>query len=139
MLLPDTLPITAWDDADAILLRAGLPGQGRVTWPGCQSRCGRCWPGSDGRSPGFDDRQLRLAATLGGARPNRRRPDPGCATALQAILDAMGKKTWPEDTRTGAQRRHDVLAEACRRLVGDALEQLLQLGGRYASVSQDAA
>ena len=33
------------------------------------------------------------------------------------MLDALGKKAGPEDTRTAAQRRHDALEDACRRLV----------------------
>ena len=42
---------------------------------------------------------------------------PGCAAALAAVLEALGRKAGPEDTRTGAQRRHDALEEACRRLI----------------------
>ena len=43
---------------------------------------------------------------------------PGCTAALSAVLEALGKKAGPEDVRTAAQRRHDALEEACRRLVG---------------------
>ena len=31
---------------------------------------------------------------------------------LQAVLDALGKKNGPDDTRTHAQRQHDALEEA---------------------------
>src|SRR5262249_23907504 len=41
----------------------------------------------------------------------------GCAAALAAVLEALGKKAGPEDRRTGAQRQHDALEEACRRLI----------------------
>ena len=41
----------------------------------------------------------------------------GSMTALAAVLDALGKKAGPQDIRTAAQRRHDALAEACRRLI----------------------
>jgi len=41
---------------------------------------------------------------------------PRCAGALAAVLDSLGKKAGPEDTRTQGQRRHDALQEACRRL-----------------------
>ena len=34
------------------------------------------------------------------------------------VLDALGQKVGPEDTRTAAQRRHDAVEEACRRLIG---------------------
>jgi hypothetical protein len=30
------------------------------------------------------------------------------------MLDALGKKAGPEDTRTASQRHHDALEEACR-------------------------
>ena len=33
------------------------------------------------------------------------------------VLDALGQKAGPEDTRTAAQRRHDAVEEACRRLI----------------------
>jgi hypothetical protein len=38
---------------------------------------------------------------------------PECAAALTAMLDALGKKAGPEDTRTTSQRHHDALEEAC--------------------------
>src|SRR5262249_10662336 len=41
----------------------------------------------------------------------------GCAAALSAVLDSLGKKAGPEDGRTAVQRRHDALEEACRRLI----------------------
>ena len=37
-----------------------------------------------------------------------------CAAALTAMLDALGKKAGPEDTRTTSQRHHDALEEAWR-------------------------
>ena len=37
------------------------------------------------------------------------------------VLDALGQKAGPEDTRTAAQRRHDAIEEACRRLIGGQL------------------
>ncbi len=42
---------------------------------------------------------------------------PQCTAALGAVLDALGKKTGPEDTRTVWQRRHDAVEEMCRRLI----------------------
>ncbi len=42
---------------------------------------------------------------------------PQCTAALLAVLDALGKKTGPEDTRTVWQRRHDAVEEMCRRLI----------------------
>ena len=37
------------------------------------------------------------------------------------MLDALGKKAGPEDTRTAAQRRHDALEDACRRLIATGM------------------
>jgi hypothetical protein len=42
---------------------------------------------------------------------------PACAAAVSAVLEALGARAGPEDTRTKGQRDHDALAEACRRLV----------------------
>jgi len=42
---------------------------------------------------------------------------PATAAALQAVLDTLGAKAGPEDTRTREQRFHDALDEACRRLI----------------------
>ena len=42
---------------------------------------------------------------------------PQCTAALSAVLDALGKRTGPEDLRSPRQRRHDALEEACRRLI----------------------
>src|SRR6185437_6364561 len=43
---------------------------------------------------------------------------PACAAALSAVLESLGKKAGPEDTRTPVQRHHDALEEACGRLTG---------------------
>jgi hypothetical protein len=36
---------------------------------------------------------------------------------VSAVLEALGKRAGPEDTRSAFQRRHDALEEACRRLI----------------------
>jgi hypothetical protein len=59
---------------------------------------------------------VRLGLTFGGAGVLDGDLTPACAAALQAVLEALGKKAGPEDVRTAAQRRHDALEEACRRL-----------------------
>jgi hypothetical protein len=33
------------------------------------------------------------------------------------VLDALGGRAGPEDTRSRAQRDHDALVEGCRRLI----------------------
>jgi Domain of unknown function (DUF222)/HNH endonuclease len=62
-------------------------------------------------------RSLELGVTFGGAGRLAGDLTPGCSAAVAAVLEALGKRAGPEDTRTAGQRRHDALAEACRRLV----------------------
>jgi hypothetical protein len=73
-------------------------------------------PDDDG--DGFADRSLWLDKTLAGAGRLAGDLTPACTAALSAVLDALGGKTGPEDTRTATQRRHDALEEACQRLIG---------------------
>jgi hypothetical protein len=49
--------------------------------------------------------------------PPRGRCRAACTAALTVVLDALGQKAGPEDTRTAVQRRHDALEEACQRLI----------------------
>ena len=56
------------------------------------------------------------------------------------MLDTLGKKAGPEDTRTPDQRHHDALEDACRRLIAArALEQSLQFSDRHVDITQNAA
>jgi len=114
----DLLPDSARGDADVILLRAAAAGAGLgdLARLAEQIRAMLAQPDSD-RPPGFDERQVRLATTLGGVGKLDGDLTPQCAAALGAVLDALGKKHGPEDVRTAGQRRHDALAEACRRLL----------------------
>jgi hypothetical protein len=114
----DLLPESACADADAILLRAAAGGAGLDDLARLveQMRAMLAQPDA-GPGDGFDDRQVRLATTLGGAGRLDGDLTPQCAAALSAVLDALGKKAGPEDLRTAGQRRHDALAEACRRLI----------------------
>src|SRR5499427_1683691 len=90
---------------------AGLGGLAREMYERCQQ------DGSGDVDDGFDDRYLRLGITFRGAGRAEGDLTPGCAAALAAVLQALGKRAGPEDTRTSAQRRHDALEEACRRLI----------------------
>ena len=76
--------------------------------------------GPDRDSGGFEDRWVRLEETFRGAGSLNGELTPRCQAALRAVLDALGKKAGPEDTRSRAQRDHDALEEACRRLLGSA-------------------
>ncbi len=116
----DRLPEDRRADADEILAGAarggadlaGLAGLAREMYERC------CGDGSaDPEDDGFADRWFRLGITFRGAGRAEGDLTPGCAAALAAVLEALGKKAGPEDARTGAQRRHDALEEACRRLI----------------------
>ncbi len=71
----------------------------------------------DDPDDGFDERYLKLATTIDDAGRVTGNLTPECATALQAVLEALGKKAGPEDLRTEAQRRHDALQEASELLI----------------------
>jgi hypothetical protein len=114
-LLPDEYRT----DADVILLGAAAGGADLGGLAGLaeeiRNRC--AGPDADGGDDGFADRGLRLGTTFCGAGKLDGDLTPGCAAALGAVLESLGKKAGPEDTRTKRQRHHDALEEACRRLV----------------------
>ncbi len=60
---------------------------------------------------GFDDRYVSVGTTFGGAACIRGNLTPECSAAVQAVLEALGKKQGREDTRTEAQRFHDALQQ----------------------------
>ena len=72
----------------------------------------------DGDDDGFDDRYVQAGTTFGGAGVIRGNLTPECAAAVQAVLEALGKKAGPEDTRTEGQRFHDALQQGCELLIG---------------------
>ena len=114
----DLLPEASRAAADEILLAAADGGAALADLAAlAQEMRRRCAaPNTDGED-GFDDRGLDLGVTFGGAGRVTGDLTPGCTAALSAVLEALGKKAGPEDVRTAAQRRHDALEEACRRLV----------------------
>ena len=114
----DQLPEDCRADADVILLAAARGGADLDGLAELAEEIRRRTARPD-RDPadGFEDRALRLATTLGGAGRLNADLTPRAAAALQAVLDSLGKKAGPEDTRSPVQRRHDALEEACRRLL----------------------
>jgi Domain of unknown function (DUF222)/HNH endonuclease len=66
---------------------------------------------------GFDDRYLAVGTTFGGAAVIRGNLTPECGAAVQAVLEALGKKHGPQDTRTDGQRFHDALQLGCELLI----------------------
>ena len=116
------LPEDGRDDADEILLAAAaggavLPDLAALAEE-LRRRTAAPDPGGPDGDDGFDERRVRLGLTFGGAGVLDGELTPACAAALQAVLEALGKKAGPEDVRTAPQRRHDALEEACRRLTG---------------------
>jgi hypothetical protein len=78
----------------------------------------QCSAADDDGDDGFSDRSLHLDTTFDGAGKLDGDLTPQCAAAVQAVLDALGKRRGPEDVRTKGQRLHDALEDACRRLIG---------------------
>ena len=115
----DRLPANMREDADQILAGAAAGGAELADLAGLaqlmyeRSRQDR----PDGDDDGFDDRRLLLDLTFGGAARLTGDLTPGCAAAVSAVLEALGKPAGPEDLRTVTQRHHDALEEACRRLI----------------------
>jgi hypothetical protein len=71
----------------------------------------------DGGDDTFDDRYVQVGTTFEGAGVVRGNLTPECAAAVHAVLEALGKKAGPEDTRTEGQRFHDALQAGCQLLI----------------------
>jgi hypothetical protein len=115
----ERLPGDLRDDADHILAGAAAAGAELADLAGLaeqiyQRARQHCPDGDDDR---FDDRGVGLDITFRGAGRLNGDLTPGCAAAVSAVLEALGKRAGPEDTRSAFQRRHDALEEACRRLI----------------------
>jgi hypothetical protein len=72
-------------------------------------------PDDEGRR--FGGRELFLDTYYRGHGSLRADLTPAAAAAVQAVLDVLGRRAGPEDTRSKTQRDHDALEEACRRLI----------------------
>jgi Domain of unknown function (DUF222)/HNH endonuclease len=118
----DKLPGDVRDEADEFLLGAAVSGMelrdlGKLA-EAIQRQCAA--PDTDGDDEDFAGRSVRLDTTFDGAGKLDGNLTPQCTAAVQAVLDALGKRRGPEDDRTQEQRLHDALEEACRRLIGSA-------------------
>jgi hypothetical protein len=116
----DRLPGNMRENADAILAAAAAGGAELTDLAGLAQQMyerSRMDRPDDGGEDGFDDRRLLLDLTFAGAGRLTGDLTPGCAAAVAAVLEALGKPVGPEDLRTATQRRHDALEEACRRLI----------------------
>ena len=118
----DKLPEDLRDDADGILLAAVLGGADQHDLARlAREMLDRAQTSPDSGDDGFEERALWLGTTFGGAGRLRADLTPACSAALTVVLEALGQKAGPEDTRTAAQRRHDAIEEACRRLISGQL------------------
>jgi hypothetical protein len=110
-------------DADQILLSAAAGGADLADLSGlAEEMYRRSAPADcDGPDDGFGDRNLTLDVHYRGAGKLFGDLTPECAAAVTAVLESLGKRAGPEDDRSAAQRRHDALEEACRRLAGSGM------------------
>jgi hypothetical protein len=117
--LTDKLPEHARSKADRILLSAAGTGAELADLFALAEEIRRqlADPDADDGDDGFEDRKLQLRTTLDGAGRLDGDLTAGCATALQAVLDSLGKKAGPEDKRSLPQRHHDAIEEAMRLLI----------------------
>jgi hypothetical protein len=74
-------------------------------------------PDPDDPDDGFEDRYLKLGTTFDHAGRLNGDLTPECTAAVQAVLDALGKKDGAQDERTEGQRCHDALQLACELLL----------------------
>ncbi len=115
------LPADMRDETDRILLDAAAAGASLddlATIAACAiEKWRQQQPDPDGPDDGFDDRYVQAGTTFGGAGIIRGNLTPECASAVRAVLEALGKKAGPEDDRTEGKRFHDALQLACELLL----------------------
>jgi uncharacterized protein DUF222 len=120
----DKLPEQCRDAADEILLAAAAAGMGlRDLAELAGQMYERSRPDLPDEDParGFEDRGVRLETTFQGAGVMSGDLTPECVAIVGAVLDALSAPAGAEDTRTHAQRYHDALGEAMRRLAASDL------------------
>ncbi len=115
----DKLPEDCRLAADAILLTAVRAGMDLRELAGLAEEIyerSRSDSPDEDRDGTFEDRTVRLDTTFQGAGVLSGDLTPECAAVVTAVLDALSAPAGAEDTRTHAQRCHDALQEAMRRL-----------------------
>ncbi|HEY6788359.1 MAG TPA: DUF222 domain-containing protein, partial [Trebonia sp.] len=120
------LPPEWRDDVDRLLVDTAAAGAALADLATVAQAAYEKWRQQQGPDPddgddGFDDRYLKLATTIDGVGRINGNLTGECAVAVQAVLEALGKKAGPEDDRTEAQRYHDALQEACELLLSARL------------------
>src|SRR5215469_10849212 len=108
----DPLPDSVRDSADEELLAAAASGAGLSDLAGIAEELRRVHAEpDDDDGDGFEDRNLRLGSTFGGAGRLEGDLTPRCAAAAEAVIGALAQPRGPEDTRTLGQRQHDAFEE----------------------------
>jgi hypothetical protein len=120
----DKLPEDCRPAADAILLSAAKAGMDLRDLAALAAEMyERSRPDLPDEDPAraFEDRAVRLETTFQGAGVLNGDLTPECAAVVGAVLDALSAPAGAEDDRTHAQRYHDALQEAMRRLLAAGL------------------
>ncbi len=120
----DKLPEESREAAEAILLTAARKGMDLRDLAGLAGEIyARSLPANpdEDQDQAFEDRSVRLETTFEGAGVLHGDLTPECASVVGTVLDALAAPAGAEDTRTQAQRFHDGLQEAMRRLVAAGL------------------
>ena len=120
----DRLPEDCRATADEILIAAAKTGMDLRDLAGLAEEIYARSPTDtpdDDPDDGFDDRSVRLETTFGGAGLLNGDLTPECAAVVTTVLDALSAPAGADDTRTQAQRYHDALQDAMRRLVASDL------------------
>jgi hypothetical protein len=120
----DKLPEDCREAADAILLSAAQAGMDLRDLAGLAAEMyERSRPDLPDEDPtrAFEDRAVRLETTFQGAGVLNGDLTPECAAVVGTVLDALSAPAGAEDTRSHAQRYHDALQEAMRRLLAAGL------------------
>jgi len=127
-LMTDRFPVDVRDEIDALLVSTAQAGTDLTDLAMVAQAAYEAWRQSQGPDPddgsdgnpddgGFAERSVRLGTTLDGVGRLNGKLTKECGEALQAVLDALGKRAGPEDDRTEAQRCHDALQWACELML----------------------